>query len=176
MLKIKRQNGFTIVELLIVIVVIGVLAAITVVAYNGVTQRANNQRIATAVRTYQKALIAYATDHQAYPGDRYCLGLNYPSGKCWNGANGTYATSSAIDTALAPYLNNGPPIFVSDKVLQITSVPDYRLGILLVASSPNYRLTYYLEGGGQTCIDGSSGGTEMQGTQCQLPLPDPTKL
>lgn len=32
----ERQIGFTIVELLIVIVVIGILAAITVVAYNGI--------------------------------------------------------------------------------------------------------------------------------------------
>ena len=33
-------NGFTIVELLIVIVIIGILAAITIVAYNGITARA----------------------------------------------------------------------------------------------------------------------------------------
>ena len=41
-----RQTGFTIVELLIVIVVIGILAAITIVAYNGIQTRAQNtQRI-----------------------------------------------------------------------------------------------------------------------------------
>jgi len=37
---LKQRNGFTIVELLIVIVVIGILAAITIVAYNGVQERA----------------------------------------------------------------------------------------------------------------------------------------
>jgi prepilin-type N-terminal cleavage/methylation domain-containing protein len=35
-----KQKGFTIVELLIVIVVVGILAAITIVAYNGVQERA----------------------------------------------------------------------------------------------------------------------------------------
>ncbi len=36
----KTKSGFTIVELLIVIVVIGILAAITIVAYNGIQERA----------------------------------------------------------------------------------------------------------------------------------------
>lgn len=39
-MKQTQRTGFTIVELLIVIVVIGILAAITVVAYNGVQDRA----------------------------------------------------------------------------------------------------------------------------------------
>lgn len=38
----RQSNGFTIVELLIVIVVIGILAAITIVAFNGVTKKAND--------------------------------------------------------------------------------------------------------------------------------------
>lgn len=38
----KQQKGFTIVELLIVIVVIAILAAITVVAYAGIRQRAES--------------------------------------------------------------------------------------------------------------------------------------
>ena len=36
----SRRQGFTIVELLIVIVVIGILVAIAIVAYNGISQRA----------------------------------------------------------------------------------------------------------------------------------------
>lgn len=38
----SRQTGFTIVELLIVIVVIAILVAITIVAYNGIQQRAQS--------------------------------------------------------------------------------------------------------------------------------------
>ena len=41
----RTQRGFTIIELLIVIVVIGILAAITIVAYNGIQNRANNTAV-----------------------------------------------------------------------------------------------------------------------------------
>lgn len=57
MLKTKtKQKGFTIVELLIVIVVIGILAAITIVAYNGIQARANDARTRSAVSQIEKAI------------------------------------------------------------------------------------------------------------------------
>ena len=52
MTKQTKSSGFTIVELLIVIVVIAILAAITIVAYNGIQDRANttaNQGIASTL-------------------------------------------------------------------------------------------------------------------------------
>lgn len=46
----KNKNGFTIVELLIVIVVIAILATITIVSYNGVTGRAKSVAITNSLR------------------------------------------------------------------------------------------------------------------------------
>ena len=52
----KRQTGFTIVELLIVIVVIGILAAITIVAFNGVQGRANDTTVKSDLVNIAKQL------------------------------------------------------------------------------------------------------------------------
>lgn len=46
-----KQKGFTIVELLIVIVVIGILAAIVIVAFNGVQNRANDVAIQSDLKS-----------------------------------------------------------------------------------------------------------------------------
>lgn len=53
----RRRQGFTIVELLIVIVVIGILAAITVVAYNGVQTRAQEAKRSADAALYHKAIM-----------------------------------------------------------------------------------------------------------------------
>lgn len=56
-----KQKGFTIVELLIVIVVIAILAAITIVAFNGVNSKARDAKRAQDMTTIQKALQSYDT-------------------------------------------------------------------------------------------------------------------
>ena len=60
-IKAKSQ-GFTIVELLIVVVVIAVLAAITIVSYNGITTRANASAAKASASTVQKKLELYASE------------------------------------------------------------------------------------------------------------------
>ena len=50
----KTRSGFTLAELLIVIVVIAVLAAISVVVYNGVQKRAQNSAVSVETATLRK--------------------------------------------------------------------------------------------------------------------------
>lgn len=64
----KTKSGFTIVELLIVIVVIGILAAITIVAYNGIQSRARDTQRAQDISTLIKALEIYRINNNGvYP-------------------------------------------------------------------------------------------------------------
>ena len=65
--RLNSRSGFTIVELLIVIVVIGVLAAISVVAYNGVQNRAKVSITKTDLSNNVKKLEEYRAVHDRYP-------------------------------------------------------------------------------------------------------------
>ena len=98
----QKQSGFTIVELLIVIVVIGILAAITIVAYNGVQQRARDAQRKQDVATITKALELYYTDNGRYPNSSGSTSIN----NSWS----TTADSSWTNLAnqLASYVNTLP--------------------------------------------------------------------
>ena len=62
-----KSRGFTIVELLIVIIVIAILAAITIVAYNGVQNRAHSSAQKATAVSLAKKLEAYNAVSGAYP-------------------------------------------------------------------------------------------------------------
>ncbi len=63
----SAQRGFTIVELLIVVVVIAILAAITIVSYNGITTRANASAAKSVAATVQKKVELYQAEEGRYP-------------------------------------------------------------------------------------------------------------
>jgi prepilin-type N-terminal cleavage/methylation domain-containing protein len=65
--KRAQDRGFTIVELLIVIVVIGILAAIVIVAYSGITSKANLQKSVTNATAMRDVAEAANADNGKYP-------------------------------------------------------------------------------------------------------------
>lgn len=58
-MKAMYRRGFTIVELLIVIVIIAVLATITIVSYNGIQNRSQASAVASDLRATLKAFMLY---------------------------------------------------------------------------------------------------------------------
>jgi len=69
--KLHRQDhsdsGFTIVELLVVIVVIGILATITIVAYTGISQKAILVSLQSDLSNSAQKLKMFQVEHGAYP-------------------------------------------------------------------------------------------------------------
>jgi general secretion pathway protein G len=71
------RRGFTIVEILVVIVVVGILAAITIVAYNGIQDRAKYAREQSDMTSLNKLINLYYIDNGSYPS----------TGGSWSGGN-----------------------------------------------------------------------------------------
>lgn len=80
-------------------VVIGILAAITVVAYNGIQARANDSRMQAAVNQIEKAMVLWASEN----GSDIKGGLNSTvascASGCTDGLNGFFGTGAYICSA-----------------------------------------------------------------------------
>ena len=63
----KRNQGFTIVELLIVIVVIGILALLVITTYSGIQQKARNSKRQADVKSLQTQIEAFFSQNGYYP-------------------------------------------------------------------------------------------------------------
>ena len=92
----KNESGFTIVELLIVIVIIGILAALVIIAYSGITNRAKAQSAQATASALQKKIEAYAADQSGtYPAMTTASGLT----TALNNVNVSNISSSGISIA-----------------------------------------------------------------------------
>lgn len=67
----KLQRGFTLIEVMIVIAIIGILAGISYVSYSALTARAKNTAIINGVKDMMKVLELYKTKHGVYPLEKY---------------------------------------------------------------------------------------------------------
>ena len=173
----KISKGFTIVELLIVIVVIAILAAITVVTYSGINQRANNSQRLEFAKAHLKAIKLYTIDNGTVPfTGTACLGSGYPDlfgsdnvGDCGRidtnigGEYGSRVESTALYDNLGEYMGKAMappanPVQVADQsgTRRYSGVMYDRLsgGQTLEGTTPLPAIMwFYLEG------DTSCGGT-----------------
>lgn len=109
----KKHKGFTIVELLIVIVIIGILASITVVSYQGITNRATavkNQSYAAAVadkmRMWQALVGTYPTYGQLVTNSVSPTG----SGETWTAGGAAGPQEAKLGTGVTVRYNTYPTI------------------------------------------------------------------
>lgn len=86
------QKAFTVVELLIVIVIIGILAVITIVSYNGITSKAQETSVKHDMRNIAKQLEVYQIQEGRYPTSTKLQELGIKVNKQTYGVNPTGAT------------------------------------------------------------------------------------
>lgn len=174
---ISRQRGFTLVELLIVIVVIAVLASITIVAFNGVVVRAENAKTITAASTMNKALRVYAETNSMYNTDTYsCVGV-FPCSKT-AGATACFGYGSVSAVG---------PSFVADMTSVLNTVPSPSSQQMTCSTGATYvgmfvysyngrksaTLAYFLKGSGADCgVSGAARAVDGDVVKCSINLPN----
>ena len=101
-LKKMKTKGFTLVELLIVIIVIGILLSISIVSYNGAQGRARDSVRQNDISEIAKGLEQYYLVNHKYP---------VSGGAAFDNTWTTTADSSwnSFITALKPYMDNNVP-------------------------------------------------------------------
>jgi prepilin-type N-terminal cleavage/methylation domain-containing protein len=116
----NKHSGFTIIELLVVIVIIAILTTITVVAYNGIQNRSAAAKASTVASTYAKALEMYYIDNGHFPAtgenQPICLGTtdNYPAtdlleeGQCSNFDSFTASVDETFNQTVLSYISSVP--------------------------------------------------------------------
>ncbi len=102
----KQEEGFTLVELMVVVVIIGILVAIAIPIYTGIQESAAESAHDSNVRTLQGAAQVFFTEH---PGD-----AAEENGREWTGPE--FDDDHGTDNVLADYLDGdvGIPDFFDD--------------------------------------------------------------
>jgi Tfp pilus assembly protein PilE len=67
LLQNQKMNGFTIVELIVIIVVIGILASITIVSYGGITKSSKAKAVTADLQTTASNLSKYRAKNGSFP-------------------------------------------------------------------------------------------------------------
>ncbi len=75
--KARQQNGFTLIELMIVVVIIGVLATIAIPQYYKVRERAHVAAMKSDLRNLITAQENYFIDNTTYTIDKSAVALNF---------------------------------------------------------------------------------------------------
>jgi prepilin-type N-terminal cleavage/methylation domain-containing protein len=144
----SKHSGFTIVELLIVIVVIAILAAISIVAYNGIQQRARDSTRKSDINNLAKLLELHYVDRGSYTQPE-----NRATDYSTDGTNDWAADSDLRDLITGGYTSK-LPVDPTNNATYYYSYEPWNAGDGSYATAGlAYDLCARLEQGGNYCVN-----------------------
>lgn len=118
-MKIRKLSykGFTLVELLIVIVIIGILATIGFVAFSGAQNKAKKSKAESTVSQVKSKLGEYNVDNSNYPADKAAVVTYLKSADGGNNTElGNTFESGAYTYACTPDCDSGFTLTAPDSM------------------------------------------------------------
>ncbi|MGH2710125.1 MAG: type IV pilin protein [Actinomycetota bacterium] len=99
--EMKDQDGFTLIELMVVILIIAILIAIAIPTFLGLRQRAQNRAAQSNLRNAMTAAKAFYTDNESYVGFDAAAGLAIEPSLTWNDAAVSVTNAISVRNAAA---------------------------------------------------------------------------
>ncbi|MBI4743866.1 MAG: prepilin-type N-terminal cleavage/methylation domain-containing protein [Actinobacteria bacterium] len=96
---LKKESGFTLIELMVVVVIIAVLVAIAIPIFTSATQSAKLNTCKANLRTLDGAISVYYSENSAYPPTVSALTSGYLKAVPTEPFQGAYGLNAASSSA-----------------------------------------------------------------------------
>jgi general secretion pathway protein G len=105
----RTRKGFTLVEILIVVIILGILAAIVIPQFTEASQEARVSNLMTNLQTIRSQLLLYKTQHlEIYPGDPNDATVFTAQMTQYSDADGNTNATPNANFPFGPYLQSVP--------------------------------------------------------------------
>ena len=116
----KVQQGFTLIELMIVVAIIGILASLAIPAYQSYTIRAQISEGLNLAAPLKNAMASFYNENGSFPADNDEAALETPTDYA-----GNYIESMTVNNGVVEILyGNGANAQINGQIITLTPIPN----------------------------------------------------